>query len=70
MKMRNEMIKLLNDTYERQIYALSKQELAYRKLVNSYPARFLSGYTYEEIPKPLRSQRVAVQPIETDVIEH
>ena len=62
------MIKQLNEAYEKNIHALSKQELAYKKMVASYPPRFLSGYTYGEDPKPLRSQRIAVPPAETDVI--
>lgn len=61
------MIKYLNQTYERHIQVLSKQELAYKKMVESHPPRFLSGYTYGEDPKPLRSQRCAVPPVETDV---
>ena len=62
------MIRDLNLKYEKHIHALSKQDLAYLKMVQDHPPRFLSGFTYGEDPKPLRSQRVAMPPIETDVI--
>ena len=67
MKHRNNMITLLNQTYQSNILELSKQELAYRKMVDTHPPRFLSSFTYGEDPQPLRSQRVAVTPVETDV---
>lgn len=66
--MRKEMVRDVNLIYQKHIHELSSQELAYTKMVESHPPRLLSGYTYEEFPKPLRSQRVAVPPIETDVI--
>lgn len=68
VKLRKDMVKDLNIKYQSLIEALSSQELAYKSMVNDHPPRFLSGFTYEENPKPLRSQRIAVQPIETDVI--
>lgn len=66
-KLRNDMIRNLNLVYEKHIQAFSKQDMAYRKMVDTHPPRFLSGYTYGEDPQPLRSQRIAVLPIETDV---
>lgn len=66
--MRKELIRDLNRSYEINIETLSKQELAYSNMVESHPPRCLSGYTYEENPKPLRSNRIAVPPVETDVI--
>ena len=62
------MIRDLNQRYDKHILELSKQDLAYRRMVDTLPPRFLSGYTYGEDPKPLRSQRISVAPIETDVI--
>lgn len=68
LKLRNEMVKNLNVTYGKYVRELSKQDLAYKKMVNSLPHRFLSGYTYgEDPPRPLRSQRIAEIPVETDV---
>lgn len=66
-KLRHEMIRDLNYKYQTHIHDLSRQDLAYEKMIDSHPPRFLSGFTYEENPKPLRSQRIAEKPIETDV---
>lgn len=63
------MIRDLNQKYESYIHELSSQDLAYRRMVDKHPPRFLSGFTYGEDPKPLRSQRIAVPPVETDVID-
>ena len=57
----------MNKEYDILIQNNSQQHLAYEKMVDTYPARFLSGYTYEEVPQPLRSQRIAMPPTETDV---
>lgn len=65
--MRHELIRDLNSKYEKQVQAISKQDLAYSKMVETPPPRFLSGFTYEENPKPLRSNRIAMTPVETDV---
>ena len=67
-KLRKEMIRDLNEKYDLQIQLYSRQDLAYRKMVETLPPRFLSGFTYGQDPKPLRSQRIAVPPVETDVI--
>lgn len=67
-KRRNELIRDLNEMYQKQISTISKQDLAYKVMVEKYPPRFLSGFTYEEDPQPLRSQRIAIPPVETDVI--
>ena len=61
------MIRDLNKEYNLLIQKYSRQDLVYRKMVESYPPRFLSGFTYGQDPQPLRSQRIAVPPIETDV---
>ena len=66
-KLRNAMVKDLYQIYEAHIHVLSKQDLAYSKMVDSLPPRFLSGFTYEASPQPLRSQRIATIPLETDV---
>ena len=68
IKLRKEMIRELNQKYDKYIHTLSRQDFAYLKMVENNPPRFLSGYTYGEDPKPLRSNRIAVPPIETDVI--
>lgn len=65
--LRKQMIRELNMTYQTHILSVSKQNLAYKVMVDTYPARCLSGYTYEERPKPLRSKRIAVVPVQTDV---
>lgn len=62
------MVKDLNKAYELAIQSFSKQDLAYMEMVETYPPRFLSGFTYGPDPKPLRSQRIAVPPVETDVM--
>lgn len=67
-KQRKETVRDLNNKYNSLIQSLSKQDLVYQEMVEKYPPRFLSGFTYEENPQPLRSQRISVLPIETDVI--
>ena len=62
------MIRDLNKKYGSLVQTYSRQDFAYSKMVETHPARFLSGFTYEQIPQPLRSQRIAVPPVETDVI--
>ena len=66
-KLRKQMVMDLNRKYDCNIQSLSKQDDAYKLLVESHPPRCLSGFTYGEDPKPLRSQRIAVPPVETDV---
>lgn len=62
------MLRDLNRSYGLLVQTHSRQDLAYNKMVETFPPRFLSGYTYGPEPKPLRSQRIAVPPLETDVM--
>ena len=64
---RENIEKSLNETFQEFMDQDFNIEEAYDLMVTAKPSKILSGWTYESIPKPLRSARTAGQFCETEV---
>ena len=66
--MRATILEKLNSEYMEAIQAKgAKMSNVYKAVMENNPYRALSGYTYEEHPKLIRSQRNFDEPAETDI---
>ena len=63
---RDETVKKLNDYYANNIGSINIQKL-YHEMVQRFPYRLLTLFSYSKNPTPIRKNRYPEIPIETDV---
>ena len=56
----------LNSSYERVLKSEMSIFKAYSEMVEQYPYRVLASYSYDKEERPLRSQRVAANPVQSE----